>query len=230
MKKINERRANRFARGLADHLFANEPELLMSNDGFARWLTDELRSAQTIAERTALEWSALERARRICAKARARRLEKELPALRLPLTDAPIGGTPSQVREYAGRRNYAPCLTMPVAAGVGRALWDEPCESWVELPATLPRGDYFALEVHGDSMTPLIRSRERILVKSGSSVVEGTVIVANRNDDGTVVKYVSSVRGDVIELASLNPNYESFTIRREPHSVAGTVIARIRTD
>src|SRR5690242_12128786 len=58
-----------------------------------------------------------------------------------------------------GRRSgarLAPDVSLGVAAGVGRELWDEPAESWVVVPDDLPDGEYLSLRVSGTSMTPLL--------------------------------------------------------------------------
>jgi len=119
-------------------------------------------------------------------------------------------------------------VDLRVAAGVGRELWDEVCDAWVELPPGLPRGRYVALTVSGDSMTPLLHDGDVILVQPRAKVIRDSVIVARRLEDGYVVKHVARVGRTEWELASLNPAYAPFTIARDPALVVGTVIARLR--
>ena len=58
-----------------------------------------------------------------------------------------IRGTPARVLEYALEQQATPAVDLAVAAGVGRDLWDEPCDTWVELPDDVPVGRYIALKV-----------------------------------------------------------------------------------
>ena len=125
-----------------------------------------------------------------------------------------------------GGRRFAPHLDNGIAAGLGRALWDEPCDSWVRVPDEMPRGDYVALTVKGDSMLPLIHSDDVVLVKLGTEVARDTIVVARRPDDGYVVKKVGRVSPSTVELISLNPDYPPTTIERAEGAITGTVLLR----
>jgi SOS-response transcriptional repressor LexA len=139
------------------------------------------------------------------------------------------GGVPV-VREGAPggaeRGRAAPWLDLAVAAGVGREIWDEPCERWVELPDLVPRGDYLALSVSGESMLPLFHPGDVVLVRRGGAVERGTVVVARHPDDGYVVKEVARVGRREIELRSLNPAWAPVRIPRAAALVVGTVLLR----
>ena len=136
------------------------------------------------------------------------------------------GGRPplvlGAVVERIGRR--APVVELGIAAGVGRELWDEPAEAWVELPDDSPPGEYVALRIVGDSMSPLMHTGDTVLVKRGSEVRRDTVIVARHPDDGYVCKRVSRVRRTSIELASLAPGLPPIAIPRDARLVVGTVM------
>lgn len=119
-----------------------------------------------------------------------------------------------------------PNIDLGVAAGVGRDLWDEPCDSRIELPAEIPQGRYLGLGVSGDSMEPLMHSGDTILVRVGSEVQADTVIVARHPDDGYVVKRVARLTPTSIHLAALNPGYPPITIPRDPSLIVGTVVLR----
>lgn len=125
-----------------------------------------------------------------------------------------------------GGRRFAPHLEHGIAAGAGRALWDEPCDSWVRVPDGMPRGDYVALTVKGDSMLPLIHSDDVVLVKLGNEVARDTIVVARRPEDGYVVKRVGRVSPSTVELISLNPDDPPMTIERAEGAVTGTVLLR----
>jgi phage repressor protein C with HTH and peptisase S24 domain len=109
---------------------------------------------------------------------------------------------------------------------VGRALWDEPCETWVELPPDLPADRYVALRVDGDSMEPVLSPHDVILVQLDTVPAVDDLVVARRPEEGFVVKRVASLTSREIELASLNAAYEPVTVRRTRSTVLGTVVAR----
>ena len=163
------------------------------------------------------------------------RVYVRLQAAKLGVTDAGPCPPPREVAEPRAlaalvndtvRDRCAPRSDLAIAAGVGRELWDEPCDSVVPLPEGVADGRYLALRVNGDSMTPLIHSGDIILVKLGPEVKRDTVIVARGPDDGYVVKKVGELTRRRIELRSFNPEYASAVIPRDPARVLGTVVLR----
>lgn len=129
-------------------------------------------------------------------------------------------------RPPLGREGLAPNIDLGVAAGTGRDLWDEPCDSWIDLPEEMPSGRYLGLSVSGDSMEPLMHTGDTILVRVGTEVQPNTVIVARHPDDGYVVKRVARLTSTAIHLASLNPGYPAVSIPRDPSLIVGTVVMR----
>ena len=134
-------------------------------------------------------------------------------------------GNPPLLREsVALSRRCVPVVELGIAAGIGRELWDEPAEAWVEVPNDVPSGDYVALRIVGDSMAPLMHTGDTVLVRRGGDVKRDTVIVARHPDDGYVCKRVSRVRRTSIELASLAPDRPAIAIPRDARLVVGTVM------
>ena len=192
---------------------------------YLSWLTRELRKRPPSPE----DWPA-EKIRamrdRILEGAAALRLSviphhgswvERRPQLKAPIVKAV---------EVAGAERCMPLVEELVAAGVGRELWDEACERWIERPSELSAGMYLALRVSGDSMRPLMHPGDIVAVRLGPKVRRDTVIVARRADDGYVVKRVGEVRRNAIQLTSLNPRYAPFWISREKNAVLGTVVLR----
>jgi phage repressor protein C with HTH and peptisase S24 domain len=137
-----------------------------------------------------------------------------------------VRGRVAEVLEAAARQGAAPRMDLRVAAGVGRELWDEECESWVELPEGTPAGRYLALAVAGESMTPLLHPGDVVLVRVGPELVRDTVIIARHPENGYVVKRVGRVAGEQVELLSLNADFAPMRIPRDERLVLGTVVAR----
>ncbi len=137
---------------------------------------------------------------------------------------AEVSGSASAVLEDARRAGAAPCLDVRVAAGIGRELWDEECESWISIPPDTPPGNYVGLKVAGDSMAPLLHPEDIMLVRLGPSVTPGNVVIARLDEDTFVVKRVGRVTGASIELLSVNPAYPSLHVSRAEKRIIGTVV------
>ncbi|HEX6575624.1 MAG TPA: S24 family peptidase [Gemmatimonadaceae bacterium] len=195
---------------------------------FLRWLAREARSELTSAEKEESEREAIAFARRVAPRIKAANLDRRLP--RQPLEEVPAA-SPSGLREainVAAQTRHAPLLDMSVAAGTGRALWEEPCDTWVKVPLPLPDGRHLALRVNGDSMNPLLESGDVILVGLDRPVSEGDMVVAQRSENEYVVKRVANLSDLVIELESLNPDHPRFNLRRQSGAILGVVVARFR--
>jgi SOS-response transcriptional repressor LexA len=193
---------------------------------FLEWYAREARATLSVAERARLDAGADRfvrtiRSRRALQRSRVREVASEPES-----APAWEEGTLAQVVAAAARVRHAPAIELSVAAGVGRELWDEPCERWIPLPDDAPDGRYVALRVTGDSMVPLLHDGDTILVKLGEEIVPDAVVVARVPDGGYVVKRVGGVAGSRVELESLNPDYPPIVIARDPSLVLGTVLLR----
>ena len=135
-----------------------------------------------------------------------------------------LEGSAPQVMQDARRSGFAPCLDLSVAAGIGRELWDEECSSWVKLPSNVPKGNYVALKVSGESMLPLLHSGDVMVVRLDVPFSSGDIVVARLDDDGFVVKRLGRVTTASIELLSINSAYDSIDIRRSRQAIVGTVV------
>ncbi len=80
--------------------------------------------------------------------------------------------------------------------------WDE-----IDLP-TPGEGGIYALEVQGDSMEPLYREGDRIVVSPTEQVRRGDRVVVKTRDGEVMAKILHRQTGKQIELHSLNPAYE----------------------
>lgn len=180
-------------------------------------------------ERAASGWDADQVARvaeRVRARVEAARLGVVVADAGAPLREAGVVGTVPQVMEAASRARCAPALALAAAAGAGRELWDEPCDEWVELPRDTPPGQYVALKVSGDSMAPLLRTDDVILVRLGPKVERDTVVVARLPEGGYVVKRVGQIGRTRLVLTSLNEAFPPLTVPRAAGAVVGTVVMR----
>jgi SOS-response transcriptional repressor LexA len=201
-------------------------ELAYQDDKFLSWLAKDLRSGLNGEERAKDGRDAQRFAARALNGIAVRRAEKGLPLRKLRERPASVIATVAQALPAASADHCATILDLAVAAGEGREIWDEPCDSWLQLPDDIPSGRYVALRVAGDSMTPVLRPREVILIQLDALPRIDDLIVARLPDQSHVVKRVASIREGRIELASFNPEYESIFVPHSPSPVVGTVIAR----
>ena len=225
MDELN-RAADLIGELLGDYMLRH-PELHRLDERVARWASVEAIDRQTREQRCQTEREAQAWALKVRKNLLAQRLEGAFPLTDLVTRPAPLRGRPSIIKKAAFEVRSAPLIESAVAAGEGSDLLEEVVDTWVALPREIPKGDYIAVPVVGDSMEPFLLPRDVVLVKLGSEVARDTVIVAQKND-GYVVKYVSDLTDREIELTSLGSSYPVIRIPRLEHRVVGTVVARLR--
>jgi len=84
--------------------------------------------------------------------------------------------------------------------------WDE-----VAFPNTQQDAVY-ALEVAGESMLPLYRDGDVIIVSPNSNVRRGDRVVVKTNEGEVMAKFLARKTAKTIELGSLNPDHDSRTL------------------
>lgn len=97
----------------------------------------------------------------------------------------------------AGSGGYFDSAGHPVGHG-----WDE-----VALPTPDDSGIY-ALEISGDSMEPLYREGDRVVVSPTEQVRRGDRVVVKTHDGEVMAKILHRQTAKQIELHSVNPSYE----------------------
>ena len=105
----------------------------------------------------------------------------------------------------------APTLPLLGLAQAGAGGFFDPAgfptgEGWdqVQLPQPNEPGVY-ALEVSGDSMLPLYRDGDRVVVSINEQVRRGDRVVVRTRDGEVMAKVLARQTANVIELHSLNP-------------------------
>lgn len=119
-----------------------------------------------------------------------------------------------------------------VKAGLNGLAVESYTGETVQIPTIWTRGhkqeDFFVLEVKGDSMYPVLKESDKVLVKRTSSVDSGAMAVILYNGNESTIKYVRYKQGeDWVDLVPANTNY--FPIRisgddLEQCSIQGEVI------
>ena len=89
-------------------------------------------------------------------------------------------------------------------------------------------GEYFALKIQGNSMTPRIWNNDVVIVRQQDDAENGDIVIAAINGDDAVCKRLQKYN-DGIALISLNPQYEPIYFKRDeiyekPVRIIGKVV------
>jgi SOS-response transcriptional repressor LexA len=185
---------------------ANPDSPIWTDERFVQWLQSRPPSAEDAAADQAL-------ADGIRASALGVRLVRESPPTRHDGRSVERNGS-----------RVAPRFDQSVAAGIGRELWGEEAEEWIELPDDVVGGDFIALRIAGGSMDPLVHAGDTVLVKRGPEVRPSTVVVARDPANGYICKRVRSVNRRRIRLESLAPGHAPIDLPNDASLILGTVL------
>ena len=89
-------------------------------------------------------------------------------------------------------------------------------EGWDQTDLPLPRPSLFSLQITGDSMAPLYRQGDRVLVdRDRTDVRKGDRVVVRTTIGETMAKEVASLTAKAVTLTSINPVYEPRVVPRK---------------
>lgn len=103
----------------------------------------------------------------------------------------------------AGNEGFFDDSGFPVGAG-----WDQ-----ISLPGLADEHAY-ALEISGDSMVPVFRPGDRIIVSPGAEVRPGDRVVVKTRGGEVLVKELKRQTRTALELASANPDFPDRSVAR----------------
>jgi phage repressor protein C with HTH and peptisase S24 domain len=177
-------------------------------------------SASGLARRAGLDATTFNRSKRMTAQGKPRwpsteSVAKILRATNSSLADfvALVGDDAGQAlaqripvigHAQAGQQGFFDDAGFPVGTG-----WDEVLFPHVGDPHA------YALEVSGDSMEPVYRDGDLIVVSPEASVRRGDRVVAKTLEGEVMVKQLARRSARRVELASLNPEYPDRTLAPE---------------
>nr|DAP74680.1 MAG TPA: Repressor protein CI [Caudoviricetes sp.] len=128
--------------------------------------------------------------------------------------------------------NSSSQIKVPVLGTVRAGLPMEAVENildYEEISEDMARqGDYFALQIKGDSMEPRIKEGDVVIVRKQPDVESGEVAIVLVNGDEATIKKVQKFNGG-INLVPSNPAYEVKTYSNDdieslPVSIIGKVV------
>jgi phage repressor protein C with HTH and peptisase S24 domain len=101
----------------------------------------------------------------------------------------------------AGKGGFFDDSGFPVGSG-----WEE-----IDVPGVTDANAY-ALEISGDSMLPIFREGDTIIVSPGATVRKGDRVVVKTTDGQVMAKVMQRQTAKTVELSSFNPEHEMRTI------------------
>jgi len=135
----------------------------------------------------------------------------------LVATGLSLGEFAALARDAADRPPTAPMLGMAQAGQDG--FFDDAGlpvgDGWEQTELPRPRDSLLSLRVTGDSMAPLYREGDRLIVdREASEVRKGDRVVVRTTAGETLAKEVAAHTAKAVTLASVNPIYEPRTLAR----------------
>jgi phage repressor protein C with HTH and peptisase S24 domain len=172
-------------------------------------------STSALARRAGLDPTAFNRSKRISADGRPRWPSTESISKILAVTRTDIRQFLLSDEEEAPREalvtNGIPVLGL-AEAGAGGYFDDGGFPTgygWDEIVFPSGDGNTFALEVNGDSMMPLYRDGDTIIVVRDAPRRPGDRVVIKTHDGEVMAKVLQHQTRQFIELVSLNPDHPS---------------------
>ena len=169
-------------------------------------------SASGLARRAGLDATSFNRSKRIGPDGRKRWPSTESVSKVLAATGASLDDFLRLIEARGGpARTMIPLIGM-TQAGAGRLFTDEgmptggPGWEEIEFP-DLGEDRAFALEVQGDSMAPLYRDGDVLIVSPSASVRKGDRVVVRLSAGEVLAKELKRKTARTVELASLNPEH-----------------------
>jgi phage repressor protein C with HTH and peptisase S24 domain len=173
-------------------------------------------SASGLAKKSGLDATSFNKSKRIAPDGHLRWPSTESVAKVLEATGATVDEFIGLLSKSGGRPQQALPLIGYAEAGAGGFFddggypagqgWDE-----VNFPG-IEDAQAYALEVSGDSMLPLYRKGDRIIVAPNESVRVGDRVVVKTADGQIMAKELKRQTAKTVELRSLNPAHDDIAL------------------
>lgn len=159
---------------------------------------------------------------------------KNLPLDKLEVLASALQTTPSylmgwdEVKKEPKKKGVKIPVLGRVAAGVPIEMIEDVLD-YEEITEDMAKhGEYFALKIQGDSMTPRICNNDVVIVRQQDDAENGDIVIAAINGDDAVCKRLQKYN-DGIALISLNPQYDPIYLKKDeidekPVRIIGKVV------
>lgn len=177
-------------------------------------------SLSALAHKAGLDPTSFNKSKRIGADGRKRWPSTESMNKVLKATNTTV----FEFMEYAGQPIPEPKYTIPLLglAKAGREGYFDSdgyplaTEDWdgIDFPIRMQKGVY-ALEVSGDSMEPVYRAGDKLIVQPDSEIRINDRVVVKVKTGEVMVKELHHNSAKKVELKSLNPSHDLITLNPE---------------
>ena len=159
---------------------------------------------------------------------------KNLPLDKLEVLASALQTTPSylmgwdEVKEEPKKKGIKIPVLSRVAAGIPIEMIEDVLD-YEEISGDMAKhGEYFALKIQGDSMTPRICNNDVVIVRQQDNAENGDIVIAAINGDDAMCKRLQKYN-DGIALISLNPQYDPIYLKNDeidekPVRIIGKVV------
>lgn len=135
-------------------------------------------------------------------------------------------------KEFITKKKNGISIKIPVLGRVAAGIPIEAIEEIIdteEISEDLAKtGEFFGLQIHGDSMEPRFTEGDVVIVRKQDDAESGDIVIATVNGDEATCKRLRKYR-DGIELVSTNPSYSPMfysneEILEKPVKILGKVV------
>jgi phage repressor protein C with HTH and peptisase S24 domain len=174
-------------------------------------------SVSALAKAAGLDATSFNKSKRVTSAGRKRWPTTESIAKCLNATGATLDEFTAMVEGVPATNRTIPVIGLAQAGGGGffddsgfpvGGGWDE-----INLP-TVADPNAYALEISGDSMEPVYRKGDTIIVAPNATLRRGDRVVAKTRDGEVLAKVLERETARTVELASFNPSHPLRTLER----------------
>lgn len=136
--------------------------------------------------------------------------------------------TPSSILSVPKKHGVTINVLGRVAAGIPIEAVEDIIDAEEITEELAKTGEFFGLQIHGDSMIPNICDGDIVIVRQQDDAESGDIVIATINGDEATCKRLRKYYGG-IELISNNPSYKPFEfsneeIQSKPVRIIGKVV------
>ncbi len=114
---------------------------------------------------------------------------------------------------------------LDIKAGAGNPLY---AEEYVYVNDAIPSKYVSAIKVKGDSMEPVIRDGEYVVVDTASKeIINGKIYVISDKDGGLLIRRIYKLNNGTLKLLPENELYKSQTVKADEIRIIGKAIKAV---
>lgn len=186
-------------------------------------------SASGLARRAGLDPTTFNKSKRVTREGKNRWPSTESVAKILRATGATMNEFVSYVGEGAGAGVYRNIPLIGFAQAGSQGFFDDagyPAGAgWDEIPFPgFSDTHVYALEISGDSMEPVYRDGDMILISPEANIRRGDRVIAKTTDGEVLAKILTRQTASRVELQSMNPLHEDRVLAVEEVAFLARII------